>query len=228
MAKKTRKLRGQSAEAVPDARIADLFGKLTQDTRRKVETLRTTFGQYAESLRLAFQKREELVGPVMKLYGLCMSEIPNLSYVQFMGMLDPSIPINQRDDKTVDGRLVKGYRSHPTYVAGEYVRRLALQNQRGTRAEGAAGGGQGRRGPNATERLSRLLATMVPLVKDADAFWIAVGGELQIDANALAKLRRMTDSTEPLLRLPALTQAKRFPVRVLHVVPAAQPAAAAA
>lgn len=226
MAKKAKKARGQSADVAPDARIADLFGKLTQDTRKKVETLRTTFGQYAESLRLAFQKREELVGPVMKLYGLCMSEIPNLSYVQFMGMLDPSIPINQRDDKTVDGRMVKGYRSHPTYVAGEYVRRLALQNQRGTRAEGATG--QARRGPNATERLSRLLATMVPLVKDADAFWAAVGGELQIDVNALAKLRRMTDSTEPLLRLPALTQAKRFPVRVLHVVPAAGEAQAAA
>lgn len=225
MAKKTARRRGQPAETAPDSRIADLFAKLTADTRRKVETLRTAFGDYAESLRQAFTKREELVGPVMKLYGLCMSEIPNLSYVQFMGMLDPTIPINQRDDKTVDGRLVKGYRSHPTYVAGEYVRRLALQNQRGTRADGATGGTR-QRGPNATERLARLLATMVPLVKDAEAFWQAVGGELQVDATALARLRRMTDSTEPLLRLPNLTQARRFPVRVLHVAP--QPAAGAA
>lgn len=228
MSKKTARKPKGGTPGAPDSRIADLFAKLTQDTRRKVETLRTTFSSYADSLKQAFTKREELVQPVMKLYGLCMSEIPNLSYVQFMGMLDPSIPINQRDDKTVDGRLIKGYRAHPTYIAGEYVRRLALQNQRGTKSDGT---GARQRGPNATERLARLLATMVPLVKDAEAFWLAVGGELQVDGSALAKLRRLTDSTEPLLRLPQLTQAKRFPVRVLHVVPAqqaGQPAAAAA
>lgn len=221
MAKKTARARrgGRPAAIAAASPVADLLAKLTAETRRRLESLKGQFSSYAESWSAMLKKRAELADPLMKLYGQCLSELGSLTFVKFLQLIDPTIP-NNRDDVEKDGDVTPGYRSHAAYQAGEYLRRLATQGERQT--------GVRARRMNATQRLARILAAMLPLVADADAFWSAIKAELQLDDNALARLKKETSSTQPILRLPTIRT--KFPVRVIHMErpEAEQPRAAAA
>lgn len=205
MAKKASARRGNRGATVASP-VADLLAKLTSETKRKLDGLKGQFSAYADAWSAMLKRRADLADPLMKLYGQCLSELGSLTFVKFLQLIDPTIP-NNRDDEVKDGVTTLGYRSHAAYQAGEYLRRLATQSgrQAGPRV----------RGMNATERLARILATMLPLVADQDAFWGAIKAELQLDDNGTARLKKATLGTQPLIRLPNIRQ--RFPVRVIHM-----------
>lgn len=190
----------------------DLIGKLSATTRKALDGVRGQFRDYTKAFGVMLQKRSDLADPLMKLYGACLSELGRLTFVNFLRMIDPSMPTN-RDEEEIGGKVVAGYRTHPSYQAGLYLQRLTT----GQAAGGRTGGRRGVRGINAVDRMARILATMIPLVADESKFWQAVGVELQIDGAALTRLQNRTKETEPLIKLPNLKV--KIPVKVIHIAP---------
>lgn len=200
--------RARTAEPVSQKNAAtDMIAKLKASTQRALSGIKGQWNEYAKAFAVMTQKRSDLAEPLMKLYGACLSDLGRLTFVNFLRMIDPTMPAN-RDEEEIGGKIVAGYRTHPTYQAGLYLQRLTTTGQ-GGRARGGA------RGINAVDRMARVLATMIPLVADEAKFWQAVAAELQIDGAALTRLQNKTKETEPLIKLPTLRS--KFPVKVIHI-----------
>jgi hypothetical protein len=217
--------RQRTARTVENAVVNALLEKIPAGVKKQIDAMRSRFMDYAQQFRQMTESREALVDPFFRLLGACQAEIPSLSFVQFVGLLDPSVPVDQRDDKTEGGKTIRGYRSHPTYNAALYLQRLKQQRNRPQQT--------GPREPrlNATQRMARVLATMLQVIRENDlpAFWKGIATELQIDNAGLGRLQRATKETEPLLRVNLRPQ-QRIPVRVIHIArpePAAEAAEAA-
>lgn len=216
MAKRHRNQTRREAGAV-NLTVQTILEKLSAPVQRQVQGMRERFSAYGAQFKAAWQSREELCEPFFKLFGAVQADT-TCSFVQFVGLMDPDVPVDQRDDVTEGGRIVKGYRSHPSYQAALYMQRL--QQQR-ARAKTQAANPQARvRNLNATQRLARVLATMIPLIRESEVerFWSGIGTELDLDTAGLNRLRKQVGEAEPILRVPELRANQRIPVRIVHMV----------
>lgn len=227
MAKKTVAARRTARQAAKieasDASAADstILEKLGAEVKGQLNKLKGRFTEYAKAFASVMGKRDEIAEDLVGLFGICKGKVPSLSFVRFVALLDPSIPFAQRDTKMGDdGETLEGYRDHPAYQAAEYCRRKV-------EGRGRTRGGASVAKINAVERMARVIATIIPFVRDEGQLWTAIKSELGLDDRAFTRLKNAVKQTEPLFRVPDLTPARRVPVRVIHIVPKPKEAAAA-
>lgn len=203
MAKRGRKPGPQAVAADKDK-----GNVLSASLAKIVDAIRKPFMAFAQQHGAMLQRRAELAPQFMAAFGDWQKETGRGAFVEFCRVIDPSIPV-ERD----------GYRAHASYQAADYLRRLV----------GRTDQGNGRATPvrSSSMALARLLATILPLVreKEHDAVWAAVEAEFGFRRGQVVTLQRMTAATQPFLELHAKPQ----PVKVIHVVaPQAEQAEVAA
>lgn len=209
-----RQPRGVDERPALSERMTKVFARLSDETKRTISRVRGAWNEYVNAFATMTARRVDLAAPIMEAFASAFKDNGGkLTFVDFLRVLDPSIPEN-RDDE--DGKV--GYRNHRGYQAGIYLQRLHLAAMR---AE--AGPRRQRRRINATQQLARVLATILPLVRDVDALWRGVKTEYQLDDEQIKRLRAATDAVQPLLKLP---EGRKAPVRIIHwEAPAARNAA---
>jgi hypothetical protein len=218
MAKRQARRQTRQAPAPENLTVKALYEKLSGGLKRQIESMRDQFGEYGAAFRAAWTKREELCEPFFRLFGAVQAE-QSCTFVQFVGLMDPTVPVDQRDDDPRTG--TKGYRSHPSYNAALYMQRLQQQRNRERQREEAGDQTNRPRALNARERLARVLASMVQVIRDGEIerFWSGIGEELDLDTQSLARLRKDTESAEPIIRIPEnMRPASKLPVRIIHMV----------
>lgn len=167
------------AERVTLATIAGVFQK-------QLKALRPGVADVAKALDAARTKSKDLAPKVIGLFNKLKAEYAGLSFVDFARMFDPTVPEQARD---LDG--APGYRTHRTYYALDYMRRLTNAAPRGR---------QGAR-DSATDALARTLATVLQVVADADPIWEAVQKEFAFGERVMVRLKKRVEDTKPLIKL---------------------------
>lgn len=178
--------------------------ELSKSVAKQIEALRAPFKAYAAQYGKLAATRAELAPRFMQAFGAWMQEVGG-SFVEFCRLVDPGIP----QDRTA-------YRTHQSYQAADYLRRLVSRRDTGERRTQPV-----RSNLTAT---ARLLATILPLVRDTDALWEGIAVELGLKPRQITRLKEVTSAVKPLIDLSGIRPLRD--VKIIHVEqPAAAPAA---
>ena len=177
-------------------------GKLSPELSRNIEALRKPFLDYVQGFASMSARRDELAPRFMAALDDWRKETGRTQFIEFCRTVDPSIP-TRRDDSP-EG---PGYRNHRSYQAADYLRRKSSRTDSGV----------GRATPirNSSWKLSRLLATLLPLVRkdSVSEFWNAIATEFDLAKGQVNTLKRMTETTQPIMEIHAKPQ----PLKMIHV-----------
>lgn len=180
-------------------------GPLPAAVSRAIDSIRRPFTQFVTGFTSLSTRRAELAPELMKAFAKWQAAAGG-NFVGFVRVLDPTVPAD-RD----------GYRNHKAYQAAEYLRRLVGRTDTATRTQPVRS--------NLTA-LARMLATVLPLVRDVEVVWSAVEAEFGLQPRQLSRLRQVTGTVQPLLRL---AHVRPQAAAVVHMeAPIARPQAAAA
>ena len=184
-----------NVESITVSNLSAAHRKSLQALKRPVMDAARSFGTVRERLI-------DLAPKVIKLFNGILADVETLTFVEFVRMIDPSVPTHAADR---DG--VIGYRNHRTYYTMDYMRRLVRQG-------GRRRGQQGVR-DSATDALARTLATVLQIVREPEAIYSAVQTEFGFSERLMTRLRKRVEATKPLVRLEAPRPAKV--VGVVHM-----------
>lgn len=163
------------------------FASLAAVFQKQIKALQPTVTAFAKSFGDLQVKRAELAPKLIGLFNRIKADQSSLTFVAYTQMFDSSIPDHAAE---LDG--VKGYRVHRSYMALDYLRRLTVQVPRGR---------QGKR-DSATDIVARALATALKNVRNVDAVWQQIQGELNLGDREVKTLRGRVENTKPLFELP--------------------------
>lgn len=163
--------------------------------KRTLQALRRPVVDAARSFGAVREKLTDLAPKVLRLFNALVAEHERLTFVEFVRMFDPSVPMHAADR---DGTI--GYRNHRVYYTMAYMRRLTQQG-------GRPRGQQGVR-DSATDALARTLATILQIVSEPEPVWAAIQAEFQFSERLMTRLRKRVDATKPLIKLEASKPAK--------------------
>lgn len=192
------------------------IGALSAAHKRTLQGLKRQVSNIAQSLGVVREKVSEIAPRVIKFFTTLQAEIDGFTFVDFARLFDHTVPTHAADR---DG--VQGYRNHRMYYALDYMRRTVRQQAQGTKRRTS-----GATRDNATDALSRSIATLLQLIKadDAEKVFTAVQSEFSLSERAMTRLRKRVEATQPLFKVPASVK----PVavgNVIHMQPAATVAA---
>lgn len=179
------------------------MNELSAALKRQIEAVKKSFNSFAKELGLVNETRAELAPRVMKAQAAFQTETGNASWLGFYRLLDPTIPTD-RD----------GYRAHPSYKAGEYLRRLSGRSDVGGK------GTQSTRGKG-VNGLARVIATLLPIVSNQDALWAGIAKEFSLTARQIGNLRTATGQVKPLMVLAGV---RPQAIKIIHAEPDSQAA----
>lgn len=154
---------------------------------RQIDAIRRPFMAYATAFGRIMETRGELAPRFMRAYYAWANADGKGGFVAFVRKIDPEVPTASRSTDGVDG-----YRDHPSYNAAQYLRR---------KVEG--GNRQPARRSNVSP-LARMIATVLPLVQNAETVWTAIGREFAFSARQITRLRELVGKAQPVMRLPGV------------------------
>lgn len=196
---------------MPDKVHSMTIANLSAPQRKTLQALRRPVVDAARSFGAVRERLTDLAPKVIKLFNAIVAEQDRFTFVEFVRMFDPSVPLHAADR---DG--VIGYRNHRVYYTMAYMRRLTQQG-------GRPRGQQGVR-DSATDALARTLATILQIVSEPEPVWNAIQSEFAFSERLMTRLRKRVDATKPLIKLTAAHPAKV--AGVIHMErTAAQPTA---
>jgi hypothetical protein len=188
MAKKRAK-----AQAVIPAALQALSAKV----RKAIEAVQRPFRAFTEDLRLVNESRAELAPRFYQAFQMAKEEA-GLTFVEFVRILDPDVPMNSR--ATAENA---GYVNHPSYNAALYLRRLAEQQVRAETTPQQ----QAERAANAavtpSTAVARLIKAIMPLLQPqlTEQIWEAMRAQLHWPDRTVQRIKNETQSVEPLVVL---------------------------
>lgn len=169
--------------------------------KKQMESMRRPFMTFAQAFGPIFARREEIAARFMALYwkwrdarekaGATRND---MAFVAFTRWFDSTIPLD-----------VKGYKAHPAYAAADYLRRKQAQRPDNARQTAR---------PSALAQLARAIATILPVVADAQVVWDACKSEYALSDRQLKALQVEVGRQKPIL---TLSHVKRVSARVMHV-----------
>lgn len=155
--------------------------QITAALKKEIDGLRKPFASFVAAFGALSVTREELAPKLIKAYGSYLAQVGG-TFVDFVRVLDSSVPA----DRTA-------YRVHKAYMAADYLRRLVSRRDTGGRAVKPV--------RSNLNMLARLLATLVPLVKDSEGLWSGLATELSLKPRQVSRLRAVVASVQPLIEL---------------------------
>ncbi len=168
---------------------------LSAQHKRTLQALKRPVVDAARSFGAVREKLVDLAPRVIKLFHGITAEHERVTFVEFVRMFDPSVPMHAADR---DGTI--GYRNHRVYYTLAYMRRLVQQG-------GKRRGQQGVR-DSATDALARTLATILQIVSEPEPVWNAIQQEFAFSERLMTRLRKRVDATQPLIKLETARPAK--------------------
>jgi hypothetical protein len=170
----------------PTAEIA----ALTARTQHAIDAVRSDFLAYAKDSAALGTKKSTLAPKFMRAFEAWEEETEG-TFVSFVRLYDVKVP-EDRDS----------YKSHPTYMAADYLRRLVAQ---------AARPKTKRRSASPLEALARTLALIVPaLGDDPTPLWDAFKSRLKWKDTQIHRLQSLVEHAEPLLNVNSKTSLPRL------------------
>lgn len=168
---------------------------IPRNVQRQIDALKRPFTAFRTRFAALSQDRATLAPQFMRVYGAYLRSAGG-TFVSFVRLLDPTVPAER-----------SAYRANPSYQAADYLRRLVSRRD-------AAGTNRTPATRSNLTALARLLATIVPLVRDPQVIWRAVETEFQFSARQVGRLRQVTNETRPLL---TLQNARPSIARPIHI-----------
>lgn len=166
--------------------------EMTAALRKEIDGLRKPFAGFASDFAKLSETRGELAPKFWKVFGNYTAQVGG-SFVDFVRVLDPTVPSDRA-----------AYRAHRAYQAADYLRRLVSRRDTGGRAT--------RPVRSNVTIMARLLATLIPLVKDQESLWQGLGAELGLRPRQLTRLRNEVATVRPIVEINAK------PVETLKVI----------
>lgn len=207
---KTTESGAPSVQGMPNAQPG-AGQRLSTALTRVIDKIREPLMSYVKAFGAIQETRAQLAPRVIAAFEDWSKETGRTQFVEFCRVIDPTIPTHSRDSE--DG---PGYKSHRTYTAMDYLRRKWAEMERAKNAA-ANGGASGNATPVRTAgwRMARMLATITPMIRPADRaeFWNVIGAELGLTAAQMNTLKRVAESTQPLVEVHVRPQ----PLKVVHV-----------
>lgn len=179
---------------------------LTVVLRRQIMALRPQFTAFTTQFAALSVSRGTLAPVFMRVYGAYVQQSNGGTFVNFVRLLDSEVPSERA-----------AYRSHKSYQAADYLRRLVGQRNTGRRTPATRS--------NLTA-LARTIATIVPILRDANIIWRAVEQEFGFTARQMTRLRAVVAEAQPLLALPGHAKGQARVIHVAQPLNAAETAAA--
>lgn len=179
--------------------------ELSSVTRRGIDAIRKPFVNFVKGFKDLAVSRAELAPKFIKAFGAYQKDTGG-TFLSFVALLDPSVPVADRD----------AYRVHPSYAAAQYLRRLSGRTD--------TGANRARPLRSNLANLARLIATILPVMADAEAFWTGLADQFGLRPRQVAKLRQVVAASKPLVDLH-LT--RKVPVRIVNVEEPVVPATSA-
>lgn len=184
------------------------YAELGRPIQRQIDALKPELNRFAQRFAVVQESRAELAPRFMRLFNQIAGDHDNFTFVEFVRLFDATVPTQAAGDD--------GYRTHKTYMAADYLRRLTRQRPRGR---------QGVR-DSATDALARTIATVMQAVRDPLPMWSAIQAEFGFTERAMTGLKRRVEATKPLFELVV---PRPVPVgTVIHMQRQAAPAEAEA
>lgn len=181
-------------------------GSLSATVRRAIDGLRRPFMGFVTQFSAVTARRAEIAPELMRVFARWQTETGNGSFIAFVRVLDPSVPM-ERD----------GYRVHRSYMAADYLRRLS--------GRGDTGANRAKPMRSSLQSLARMIATVTPLVADQTQLWQAISSEFGLKPRQVVRLREVVASVEPLFRIEHPRPVRRL--NVIHMEPTTTAAAPA-
>jgi hypothetical protein len=179
--------------------VAETTGQTTAVTKRLIDNLKRPFMQFAGEFKRMSEKRTDLAPKFMTAFAKWVQDNGGGTFVSFVQFIDPTVPLD-RDS----------YRVHASYMAADWLRRQSGQR----RDQGA-----NRQKPirsNVT-MAARLIATLLPLIKDHDRVWEGFATEFGLTKRQKTRLMAAVASAKPIIQLPAPKHA--MTPKIVHVAP---------
>jgi hypothetical protein len=166
---------------------------LTKRTQRRIEDIRAPFKSHVTAFGHMDDKAQDIAPDFMRAFNAWKGET-NGSFVTFVRLLDDTVPANRDPDPKDRGN--QGYRSHRTYRAADYLRRLVAAPEEGEEGVEREGGPA-----SVSDAFVRLLAAIVALIpgNQVDKLWTVIGTELKWSERRVATLREQVQDVEPLV-----------------------------
>lgn len=166
---------------------------LSSKVLRAIEEIKKPFTSFTKDFAAIAMRREELAPKFMKAFGLWQAETGG-NFVTFIRHLDPSV-----------GNTRNEYRTHRSYQAADYLRRIVANVGR---REGAGGIEADVTGPvTPAEAFSRLLAAFMKLIPDSQINHLreAMQESLHWDLKRVDRSLEQATEAEPIVSIKGKT-----------------------
>lgn len=186
-----------------DAAEEDATPELSAKVKRAVTAITAPFKAFTRQFAAMSIRREELAPKFMNAARLWMAET-NHSFVEFVRFLDPNV-----------GGTRNEYRSHRTYQAADYLRRLDQNLRR--KSQTAAGGGRAVDAPAPpTDVVARILGSLMEIIPEErqQEVWDSMASQLHWTPRQIQRLQTQVEHVDPLVHIRARVENLRlsFPV----------------
>lgn len=175
------------AESIPD---------LSAKVNKAIEAIKKDFVAFSKDFAAISMRREELAPKFQKAFGLWQAETGG-TFVSFVRYLDPSV-----------GQARNEYRTHRSYQAADYLRRI--MGNVAKRNDAGQGNAEGNQQPTAVspgEGLIRLLASFLKIIPEGqvDRLKEAMKAEFHWDDKRVERTMEQVDSVDPLVEIKGRT-----------------------
>ena len=171
-----------------DTAVMTMVKPLSSRVQHMVDEVRVDFKDFTSEMGAIAQSRLLVAPKFMKAFRAFAAETPGPEkgkFLAFVRLLDPKVPAD-RD----------GYRNHPSYQAAGYLRSIEMLANLESADE-----------PSKTlpatplVALSRVVAMILPAVKDQDAFWSAFKTRLHWNDAQIERLQNQVKSRRELVKV---------------------------
>lgn len=155
---------------------------LSKTTARALDDLRAPFTAFCGQFAQLSTSRGQLAPRFMRTFHVWAKETGG-TFVDFIREMDGTVPADR-----------EGYRAHPSYQAGDYLRRLEANTTRGV---GSGGVASTDRPVTPLNVIAMLLATMSPVVDDMAAFYSVFQARLHWTDRMVDRVKALVEEAPP-------------------------------
>lgn len=161
--------------------------ELSAKTRKLIDAVRAPFSSFVTQYAELMSTRADLAPSFMRAFGAFAQE-SGQTFVDFCRLLDPSIGPTRAD-----------YRVHRSYLAADYLRRLAAQQSRPRVAPSTPATAPA----TPLDGMARLLAAMLPLISadQVSRLWETVSAELHWTERQITSLQHRVENADALVNV---------------------------
>ena len=187
----------RDVKITPAERLAEMTPDLSTRVKKAIKEIATPFRSFVKDFAAISVRREELAPKFMKAANLWMAETKG-TFVDFVRHLDPEV-----------GNTRNEYRSHRSYQAADYLRRLVANASR-REATGERGAATAPSSP--TDVAARLLASLMEIIPEDRQIqiWNAMSEQLHWTPRQVQRMQTQVKHVDPLVHIRARVENLRL------------------